>query len=191
MFLTFCWGQVSSPKCCRQSWLEKHSLPSPTADFLTSQACTDAAATLIGKIHRRLIKSIFKTTRGNEPYPRCNSKLNDGIVSTSITDKGRDEWMDCSLAASSGAWEGLAACGHKPAFQLWLRTRWQCYQQAEVPQASPSERWHCLKTERNSLHPRQGSAAPPISDANEYKHGYRAEQKRWCVDQPWHRLGSN
>lgn len=29
--------------------------------------------------------------------------------------------MDCSLAASSGAPEGLRACGHKPAFNLWLQ----------------------------------------------------------------------
>lgn len=34
-------------------------------------------------------------------------------------DKGRDEWMNCFLAASSGALEGLVACGRKPAFNLW------------------------------------------------------------------------
>ena len=38
-------------------------------------------------------------------------------------DKGRDEWMNCSLAAFSGALEGLVACGHKPAFNLWLQEK--------------------------------------------------------------------
>jgi len=31
--------------------------------------------------------------------------------------------MNCSLAAFSGALEGLVACGHKPAFNLWLQEK--------------------------------------------------------------------
>lgn len=38
-------------------------------------------------------------------------------------DKGRDEWMNCSLAAFFGALEGLVACGRKPAFNLWLQEK--------------------------------------------------------------------
>jgi len=38
-------------------------------------------------------------------------------------DKGSDEWMNCSLAASSGALEGLVACGRNPAFNLQLQEK--------------------------------------------------------------------
>lgn len=31
--------------------------------------------------------------------------------------------MNCSPAVSSGALEGLAACGAKPAFNLWLQEK--------------------------------------------------------------------
>lgn len=98
--------------------------------------------------------------------------------------------MDCSPAASSGAWEGLAACGHKPAFNLWLQDKMTVLSAGGGPAGGSVWKMTLFKN-WEELHAQQGSAAPPASDANGYKHGYRAEQKRWCVDQPWHRLGSN
>lgn len=54
--------------------------------------------------------------------------------------------MDCSLAASSGAPEGLRACGHKPAFNLWLQEGMTLLSAGRGPARRPHVKDDTVKT---------------------------------------------
>lgn len=82
--------------------------------------------------------------------------------------------MDCSPAASSGAPEGLGACGRKPAFNLWLQEGMTLLSAGRGP-----ARRHPVKDgTENGASSQRCRAAPAAPDANLYKRGDKAERKR-------------